>query len=197
MDWRAGIRQRWKLVLANVTAVVLATAVVGGGVACLAVWISGGAFDWTLAAGAATAFGTTALAVATGLLAWETLANVRATQDDVRTTAKLAELAERDQAERHRPVVVLLGWNSEITSPPGLRAVADDGTESTLVTGRFVWQFRKVGVGPALDVALSIAYEGERPVSFTPDTLRRRVAMPDEPGRTRPSSPTRGRSAPA
>lgn len=176
--WIQQARAHRREVVTALLGVILSTAVVGGAVAGIAVWISGGSFDWTLAAAAATAFGTTALAVATGALALETLANVRATQQDVAATGKLVELAERDQVERDRPIVVLEGL--EVTDPgiAGVVANKTDGSQTGLASGAFRYRFLNVGVGPALDLGFRIDYtDPSVRITFKPPVLRRRVLV--------------------
>lgn len=93
-------------------------------------------FDWELAGVFGTALGTTLLAITTGLLAWLTWGDVRATQD-------LATSTREDQAARERPILIL-------------HSVYLDGfaLEATVIN---------VGLGPALDVKLSAEYVGQHP----------------------------------
>jgi hypothetical protein len=172
---------RSKQAVVGLAVVVLSTSVVGGAVAGIAVGASGGAFDWTLAAAAATAFGTTALAVATGVLARETLENVRATRDDVRSTGKLVELAERDQVERDRPILVL--DESALILEPAFRVFNEDtGITRSAGSGEATWSFRNAGVGPAFDVRFGIHYGGDDAiaVTFEQQPLHKPVVMPGE-----------------
>jgi hypothetical protein len=180
--WRLVIRQRWKQAVGGLAVVVASTSLVGAAVAGLAVWVSGGAFDWTLAAAAATAFGTTALAVATGVLARETLENVRATREDVRSTGKLVELAERDQVERDRPILVLV--ESGLFLEPVFVIVDEaSGVRRSAGSGEATWSFLNAGVAPAFDVRFGIHYGGDDAVSVTFDQqpLHKPVVMPGEP----------------
>jgi len=98
------------------------------------------AFMWELAAISGTAFATTLLAGATGALAYST-------RSDVRATWQLAELTQRDQAERQRPVVIQK------------RAVyAGSGSMGGRVEGPLEVTLRNVGLGPALGVAVTATY---------------------------------------
>lgn len=94
-------------------------------------------FDWTLASVFGTAVGTTALAGATGWLAWSTRSEVRATQ-------RLAELTQEQQAATDRPVVLQVnaGWGGSPES--GILYVV----------------LRNVGLGPALRVKVGATYDG-------------------------------------
>jgi hypothetical protein len=111
-------------------------------------------FQWELASVFGTALGTTLLAAATGALAYSTWSDVRATWE-------LARLTARDQAERERPVVLLLD-TSYIPEP---------GAENE--RGRLNVILRNVGLGPALRTQVWVTYEGEAPSpSTSPRTLQ-------------------------
>src|SRR5688500_11476247 len=100
-----GMLGRGQLVLfaiAGLLVAVMASALVGG----FAGREEG--FDWELASIFGTAVGTTALALATGALAY-------AASGDVRATWELARLTQEDQQLRDRPVVVMTStdWRDE------------------------------------------------------------------------------------
>src|SRR5437879_716091 len=95
-------RARWRLLVVS----AIPVAVIVGGVVGWAATRTGFSFDWIVATAAATAAGTVALAVVTGLLAVMTAREVQATS--------------AIETERVRPVLVIdgidrfMGWN---TSP--------------------------------------------------------------------------------
>ena len=91
-------------------------------------------FDWELASIFGTALGTTLLAVATGILAWST-------SSDVRATWELARLTQADQDARQRPTVLILGAGFSGGADPQVRL-----------------DLHNVGLGPALKVMVSGIY---------------------------------------
>jgi hypothetical protein len=95
-------------------------------------------FDWELAFIFGTALGTSALAVATGALAYTT-------SRDVSATSEIAELTRADQAARERPVVVVqvLAWT----------------LRPELAGGELELTLRNVGLGPALRIDFNAVYE--------------------------------------
>jgi hypothetical protein len=98
-----------------------------------------GDFDWELASIFGTAVGTTLLAVGTGLLAYSTRSEVSATKE-------LADLTREDQANRERPLILLMAVRFEQLQDPR--------------TGIVRIELRNVGLGPALKVRVQATYTG-------------------------------------
>lgn len=108
------------------------------GLSALVGWVgSDEGLSWDLASVFGTAAGTTLLAAATYWLAYSTRTEVRATQD-------IAELTQREQAARERPII--LQENASYHGSPGAGVA-----EVALVN---------VGLGPALRVWVMAFYVG-------------------------------------
>jgi hypothetical protein len=105
-----------------------------------------GYFDWELASIFGTALGTTALAIATGALAFTT-------SGDVRATWELARLTREDQERSERPLVLVQAAEWQ----PRLREQVP-GEDLFDQTGALRVSLRNVGLGPALRVEVSARY---------------------------------------
>jgi hypothetical protein len=121
-------------------------------------------FDWSVAAGAATAAGTVFLAATTAWLAYTTNRDVSATWESV-------SVARRDQQMREQPVVVIeqAGW-------AGVNSITH-GDPSVQYEILFQLQLRNVGLGPAINVRI----EAECRVAITlahPPPARQEQVVP-------------------
>jgi hypothetical protein len=110
-------------------------------------------YNWLVAAGIATAFGTLALAVVTGSLAWQT-------RDDVHATRDLADVAKAEREDALKPYVVM-------QARPALR-MANLTPHPSLANPNCVIfvEVRNLGKGPARDVIVGVSWS---PLPDVPD----------------------------
>lgn len=123
-------------------------------------------FDWNVAAGAATAFATIALAGGTFVLALTAL-------EDAGASSRLASLARDDQWARDRPTIVILDYELQ---PP------DPSVSREVPTAKIL--YANVGLAPAINVTFElISFDGNNdPVVTSQELKTRQLTWPNERG---------------
>jgi len=123
-------------------------------------------FDWNVAAVAATAFATVALAGGTFVLASATL-------QDAGASRELALLARKDQWDRDRPNIVILDY--DLLSP-------DPAEDREVPIARI--KYANVGLAPAINVTFRLVWydSHDEPVVMSEQLKTRQLTWPSERG---------------
>lgn len=123
-----------------------------------------GQFDWNVAAVAATAFATIALAAGTFILALAAL-------EDASASSELATLARNDQWTRDRPTIVILDY--EIQSP-------DPSVGREVPTAKIL--YANVGLAPAIHVTFELVWfdSNDEPIVMSQALKTRHLTWPNE-----------------